>query len=228
MKVVATVRAMRSSTVGILLFLALAGVAFAQGSGRPALLDQRVSGFLDQARSAWSDWNVPYEDGKILHDLVLKGGFRNILEIGTSTGHSTIWLAWAAAKNGGRVITVEIDQNRYEAALANFRKAGVAAYVDARLGDAHELVRTLEGPFDFVFLDADKDWYLRYFLDLEKKIVPGGCFTAHNVLWTSAGPVRRFLDHVRANPRFRTSIEGGSGEGISVSCRIPLTEQGQK
>jgi predicted O-methyltransferase YrrM len=224
MKVVARVRAMRSWTVGILLFFVLTGVVFAQGSGRPALLDQEVTNFLDQARSTWSDWNVPYEDGKILHDLVLKGRFRNILEIGTSTGHSTIWLAWAAAKNGGKVITVEIDRGRYEAALANFRKAGVAAYVDARLGDAHELVRTLKGPFDFVFLDADKDWYLRYFLDLEKKIVPGGCFTAHNVL-TVWGPVKTFLEEVGRNPRFRTTIERGGGEGISVSCKIPMEDR---
>ncbi len=198
----------------------LPGPAAAQIPDRGTALDRQVSRFLHEARFTWNDLNVPYEDGRILHELVLEGKFRNILEIGTSTGHSAIWLAWAAAKNGGKVITIEIDRDRYETALANFRKAGVASYVDARLGDAHDLVKILDGPFDFVFLDADKDWYLQYFLDLERKISPGGCFTAHNVL-TIRGPVKSFLDHIRKNPRFRTTIERGSGEGISVSCKIP-------
>jgi predicted O-methyltransferase YrrM len=164
--------------------------------------------------------NVPYQDGKTLYSLVLKGRFQNILEIGTSTGHSTIWLAWAASKTGGRVTTIEIDQERYEKALANFKKAGLASYIDARLGDAHQLVPRLRGPFDFIFCDADKDWYLQYFLDLEAKITPGGCFTAHNVLWRYDPHIKKFLDYIKGNPGFRTHIEKGSGEGISVSCRV--------
>jgi predicted O-methyltransferase YrrM len=182
-------------------------------------LDVQVSRFLKENRNAWTGWNVPYEDGKILHDLVVHGNFKNILEIGTSTGHSTIWLAWAAAKTGGKVITIEIDPDRHRVALDNFKKAGVASYVDARLGDAHDLVRILKGPFDFVFCDADKDWYLQYFLDLEPKISANGCYSAHNTL--RGGPdVRKFLSYVNENPRFRTRIERGSGEGISVSCKV--------
>ena len=182
-------------------------------------LDVQVSRFLKENRNTWTGWNVPYEDGKILHDLVVHGNFKNILEIGTSTGHSTIWLAWAAAKTGGKVITIEIDQDRHRIALENFKKAGVASYVDARLGDAHDLVRVLKGPFDFVFCDADKDWYVQYFLDLEPKISVNGCYTAHNTL--RGGPdVRKFLEYVNDNPRFRTRIERGSGEGISISCKV--------
>ena len=66
-------------------------------------------------------------------------------------------------------------------ALANLKRAGVAEYVDARLADAHDLVKLLPGPWDFVFQDADKEWYLQYFRDLEAKMAPGGCYTAHNV-----------------------------------------------
>ncbi len=181
-------------------------------------LDARVAAFLAQARSSWSDMNVPYQDGKILHDLVIRGNFKRILEIGTSTGHSTIWLAWAASKTGGRVTTIEIDRERYEQALANFKKAGVDRYIDARLGDAHELVPRLAGPFDFVFADADKDWNVQYFRDVQAKIRPGGCFTAHNVLWRGSRDTRAFLGYVRSQPSFQTRIERGSGEGISVSC----------
>ena len=114
-----------------------AGVSLAQQARKITDLDAQVSEFLHENRNSWSGWNVPYVDGKILRDLVVKGGYRNILEIGTSTGHSTIWLAWAASKTGGKVITVEIDEERYRTALDNFKKAGVADYIDARLGDAH-------------------------------------------------------------------------------------------
>ncbi len=183
-------------------------------------LDTRVSRFLGGARNTWSDWNVPYEDGKVLYDFVLGRGFRNILEIGTSTGHSTIWLAWAAAKTGGKVTTIEIDKGRYEEALSNFRKAGLTAYIDARLGDAHDLVRLLRGPWDFVFCDADKEWYLQYFPDIRPKIEEGGCFAAHNVLRSGGADVRRFLDHVRKDREFSTSVVRGSGEGLAFSCRV--------
>jgi caffeoyl-CoA O-methyltransferase len=190
-----------------------------QQTSYPSDLDGSVSHFLSGACGSWSDLNVPYADGKILHDLVLKGNFKRILEIGTSTGHSTIWLAWAAAKTGGRVTTIEVDKERHQIALDNFKKAGVAPYIDARLGDAHDLVPALKGPFDFVFSDADKDWYIRYFRDLEPKISANGCFTAHNVLgWSTDG--KKFVEYVKRNPAFRTYVERGSGEGISVSCRI--------
>ena len=109
--------------------------------------------------------------------------------------------------------TVEIDKGRHEIARKNFKKAGVESYIDARLADAHDLVPVLKGPFDFVFCDADKDWYLQYFKDLRPKIRLNGCFTAHNVLWSNDGDIKKFLDYVKQDPQFRTTIERGSGEG---------------
>jgi predicted O-methyltransferase YrrM len=185
----------------------------------PPSLDARVEQFLESHRNRWTDLNVPFEDGKILHDLVVAGRFKRILEIGTSTGHSTIWLAWAAFKTGGKVITIEIDPGRHRTALENFKQAGVEAYIDARLADAHNLAKQLSGPFDFVFNDADKEWYLNYFKDLDAKIAVGGCFTAHNTLRIYAREVGDFLAYVKAKPNYRTRIERGSGEGISVSCK---------
>lgn len=183
-------------------------------------LDRKVEAFLSAERGRWDYLNVPYQDGQILHDLVLKGGYRRILEIGTSTGHSTVWLAWAAAKTGGKVTTIEIDRGRHERALANLKRAGVAEYVDARLDDAHDLVKTLPGPWDFVFQDADKEWYLQYFLDLEGKMAPGGCYTAHNVARPYARQVTEFLDYVKNRQGFGLRFaEGASSEGISISCR---------
>jgi predicted O-methyltransferase YrrM len=204
--------------------LAFAAEVRAQAPRAPATpttaeLERKVQDFLDAERNKWDYLNVPYQDGKILHDLVLKGGYKAILEIGTSTGHSTVWLAWAAAKTGGRVVTIEIDRGRHERALANLKRAGVAEYVDARLADAHELVKLLPVPWDFVFQDADKEWYLQYFRDLEAKMAPGGCYTAHNVARPYARQVIEFLDYARKRPgvSFRFA-EGASGEGISISC----------
>ncbi|MCC6609725.1 MAG: class I SAM-dependent methyltransferase [Burkholderiales bacterium] len=209
------------ATSGAALGAGALGVAAQELRATPDL-DRQVSRFLDAERGRWDYLNVPYRDGKILHDLVVKLGAKHILEIGTSTGHSTIWLAWAAAKTGGKVTTIEIDRGRHERALANFRRAGVADCVDARLGDAHVLVKTLPGPWDLVFQDADKAWALQYFLDLDPKMAPGGCYTAHNVARPSAPGMREFLARVRADPRYETRLaEGASGEGISVSCRKP-------
>ena len=121
-------------------------------------LDEKVRMFLEDRRGKWHDWNIPYSDGEILYDLVLKNEYKKAIEIGTSTGLSAIWIAWALSKTGGKLITIEIDKGRHKKALANFREAGLSEYIDARLADAHELVKELKGPFDFVFSDADKDW----------------------------------------------------------------------
>ena len=197
----------------LLISLCLSGVLLAQQPTGLSPLDSQVSRFLEEARNTWSDMNVPYQDGKTLYSLVLKGRFKNILEIGTSTGHSTIWLAWAASKTGGRVTTIEIDRERYEKALANFKKAGVASYIDARLADAHQLVPRLQGPYDFIFCDADKDWYLQYFLDLEAKISPRGCFTAHNVLWRHDPHIKKFLDSSQRKPGIPNPYRKGQRRG---------------
>ena len=113
----------------------------ASASAQPAPsangLDARVKRFLDEHRDEWRDYNVPYVDGQVLHDLVVDRGHKSILEIGTSTGHSTIWLAWAASKVGGAVITIEIDESRHRQAVSNVREAGLSKYVDFRLADAH-------------------------------------------------------------------------------------------
>jgi len=133
-------------------------------------LDQKVKAFLDGKKNQWRDMNVPASDGRLLYDIIIKNGYTKGLEIGTSTGHSAIWIAWAFSKTGGKLTTIEIDESRHKEALANFEEAGLSEYIDARLDDAHELVKELEGPFDFVFSDADKDWYTKYFKGGRPKI----------------------------------------------------------
>nr|MCU0586280.1 class I SAM-dependent methyltransferase [Desulfobacterales bacterium] len=150
--------------------------------------------------------------------LIVGRKFTRALEIGTSSGHSAIWIAWALSKTGGRLITVEIDPAVRRKALRNFREAGIEAFIDSRLGDAHRLVSELQGPFDFIFLDADKEWYPRYFRELEPKLLRGGCFTAHNACNSYPG-IRELLELLRSRADFRTTIDRSSSSCISVSCR---------
>jgi caffeoyl-CoA O-methyltransferase len=191
---------------------------FAQSPQTSRELDARVEKFLNENRRHWHDWNVPYEDGKVLYDLILKNNYKRALEIGTSTGHSSIWIAWALSKTGGKLITIEIDEGRYKTALMNFKKAGVEEFIDARLADAHQLVKELKGPFDFVFSDADKEWYPPYFKDVEPKLLVNGCFTAHNVT-DAFGGIKEFLDYVRSLSNYQTTIDRSSSSGISISYK---------
>ena len=183
-------------------------------------LDEKVRRFLESRKGTWHDWNVPYSDGKILYDLVLKNKYKKAIEIGTSTGLSAIWIAWALSKTGGKLITIEIDEGRHKKALANFKEAGLSEYIDARLADAHDLVEKLKGPFDFVFSDADKDWYKNYFIALAPKLEVGSCFTAHNARSTGTAGIREFIDYVTDLPNFKTTIDTTSRAGISISYKI--------
>ena len=188
-------------------------------SGRGAL-DARVERFLAEREGRWRDMNVPAVDGQLLHDLIVKHRYTRALEIGTSTGHSGIWIAWALSKTGGRLITIDIDPERHREALANFEAAGLASYIDARLGNAHELVPALEGPFDFVFSDADKDWYRNYFEAVLPKLVVGGCYTTHNVSdgWFRRGGSRDYLEFLRSVPGVETTVDNRGG-GMAISYK---------
>lgn len=182
-------------------------------------LDKKVKAFLKDNAENWGDMNIPINDGKILYDIIVENNFKNSVEIGTSTGHSAIWIAWALSKTGGKLITIEIDKRRYLQAKSNFKKAGVDKFIDARLADAHDLVPNLPGKYDFVFSDADKYWYKNYFIAMDPKLVIGGCFTAHNTAMKASG-VTEFLDYVESLKNYKTTIDKSSRSGISISYKL--------
>lgn len=208
---------MKCFLTSIILLVTFLNYGLSQSTKNQNALDEKVQSFLKKNKSNWHDLNVPYEDGQVLYDLIVKHNYKSAVEIGTSTGHSTIWIAWALSKTGGKLITIEIDEDRHKKALENLKAVGLSEYVDARLADAHELVKELEGPFDFVFSDADKGWYTQYFKDLDPKMSVGGCFTAHNVRNNFSG-IGEFMKYVRAQKNYETSIVG-SREGISLSYK---------
>ncbi len=196
----------------------------AQSAAQPgdtAALDARVKAFLEQRSGTWRDLNVPATDGQLLHDLIVEHKYTRALEIGTSTGHSGIWIAWALSKTGGRLITVEVDEARHREALKNFEAAGLSAFIDARLGDAHEIVPALQGPFDFVFSDADKDWYPNYFKAVWPRLTAGGCYTTHNISESGrrgAMGSREYLALLRGTPDAETTVDERGG-GLAVTYK---------
>lgn len=193
---------------------------FAQELNEDPELDKNVSEFLKDHSRQWHDMNVPEIDGQLLFDIIIENGYKRALEIGTSTGHSGIWIAWALSKTGGRLITVEIDEGRYNTAISNFKDLGLMEYIDARLADAHTLVPELQESFDFVFSDADKGWYKNYFIAVDPKLVVGGCFTAHNISEynRSRGGSGEFLNYIKGLVNYETTINS-SGGGVSISYK---------
>jgi predicted O-methyltransferase YrrM len=203
------------------LLIAISGVS--NRADADEVLDARVQNFLDEHIRSWRDMNVPAEDGKILHDIIVEHSFTRAFEIGTSTGHSAIWIAWALSKTGGRLATVEINERRYNQARENIAAAGLTDYVEFILGDAHEIVPALDGPYDFVFSDADKDWYVHYFDDIYPKLTDNACFVAHNVeesrfrfgrSWEA-----EYLEHVRDVSDMETILHPNARNGVAVTCK---------
>ena len=198
----------------VVILIHLTNLVWAQFPDIKTDLDQKVKSFLEENARNWRDMNVPLSDGKILYDIIVENNYKTVVEIGTSTGHSGIWIAWALSKTGGKLITIEIDRDRHLKAKANFEQAGLADYIDARLGNAHELVPALSGKYDFVFSDADKDWYKNYFISMDSKIIVGGCFVAHNVNQRTRD-IRDFLDYIESRDNYNTTINNS----VSISYK---------
>jgi caffeoyl-CoA O-methyltransferase len=220
----------------VALLVAFVPLLFSQRNDQGPALDKKVRAFLDSHASEWHDRNVPEVDGQLLYDIIIKNKYTKALDIGTSTGHAAIWIAWAMSKTGGKLITVEIDESRHRTALENFKKAGLSEYIDARLADAHELVPKLEGPFDFVFSDADGDWYKNYFDAVAPKLVVGGCFTTHDVSDSYVRQIKglikglisdhrrgtsgadSYVDYLKSLKNFETTFDY-NGAGVSISYK---------
>jgi len=189
-------------------------------------LDQKILNYLIEKRNTgfWTDFNIPFADGEELEKLVLQNNSKTILEIGTSTGHSTIWLAKAAAKTGGKVITIEIDKGRFDRAKRNFEDAGVSHLIEMKLGDANLVIPTLNERFDFVFSDATwstqpDEGYLAFFRLCDPKLIIGGIYTMHNVT-DGFGDDGRFFRYLQTLGTYQTSILRVSNNGISVSKKL--------
>ena len=126
--------------------------------------------------------NLEPETAQFLNILIRSSRRTRLLEIGTSNGYSTIWLAWATSFRGGRVISIDFDADKQAQADANLRRAGLREVVDLRCGDATEIVAGLPGPFDCVFFDADRYSAPAQLSLLMPKLAPDVLLLADNVL----------------------------------------------
>ena len=162
---------------------------------------------------------VSEEDGRFLRVLVASRGAKSILEIGAASGYSGIWLGLGARESGGHVVAIEYDPVRAKDAAANVKRAGLDDVVRIVRGDAFKEIPKLQGTFDFVFLDAWKPDYKKFFEMVFPRLTPGGVFTAHNVV-NKKSEMEPFLAAIQNNPALFTTIVSPAGEGMSVSYKI--------
>jgi predicted O-methyltransferase YrrM len=161
--------------------------------------------------------NLEPETAAFISILVRSSGRTRLLEIGTSNGYSTIWLAWSAAQTGGRLVSIELDPDRQRLADENLRRAGVRERVDLVLGDATDVAEDLAGPFDLVFFDADRISAPSQLELLLPKLAPDAMLLADNV-----------LSHPEEIAGYLTALEGLDefdrlvvpvGKGLSLAYR---------
>ncbi|HXG56466.1 MAG TPA: O-methyltransferase [Vicinamibacterales bacterium] len=161
---------------------------------------------------------VSEEDGRFLRLMVASSGARRALEIGGASGYSAIWIGLGLRETGGRLVTIEYDPQRAKELTANLRRAGLSDIVQVISGDAFQQIPKTQGTFDFVFLDAWKRDYKRFFEMVYPRLDKGGLFIAHNVV-NKRNEMGDFLDVVQKHPSLWTTIVSPSGEGMSVSLR---------
>ena len=160
----------------------------------------------------------------LLHTMKAK----NILEIGLSTGYSTMWFADAISKTNGNIITIDFDQKKIKRAKKNFEDAKVDNFIEIRHGDALEVLseisqeKNFQNFFDFVFIDADKERYIQYFDSVLPLVKTGGIIGADNILY----PERfqkftiPYVEHVRKNPKIKSvTIPIDNGEELSLKLQ---------
>lgn len=179
--------------------------------------ESRVLAVLDEVHRTQRYLSVPETDGRLLRMLVESIGAKHVVEIGTSTGYSGLWLLIALMKTGGRLTTYEIDRGRHEAARANFDRAGVLKLATLVLGDAHAEVGKLKDAADLVFIDADKEGYLDYLRKLSPLVRSGGLIVAHNMV--SPPPDPRYVDAVTANSTYDTIFLNMHDAGVGVTLK---------
>ncbi len=176
---------------------------------------------LDKARTHEGNttWNISRETGVFLHSLILAKQAKRVLEIGTSTGYSALWIIDALSHTGGKLTTIESHKERYALANNHFTEAGATDIVTAVLGHAPEILESIPGTFDLVFLDATKEEHVSYATALIDRLEWYGMIIADNM-----------ISHEKDLALYRTYMESQStmqhslipiGSGLLVSIKIP-------
>lgn len=194
-------------------------------------MDARLEALLDQLHQEGVEFdgaradrrerrrNLEPDSARLLHLLVLATGAKRLLELGSSNGYSTIWLAAAVAANEGEMVSVDLDPGRLEEAHANVAAAGLETTVELRVEDAAmALAGSAEFAWDMVFLDAERTEYPTYWADLVRVIRPGGLLAVDNVL-SHAAEVADLRTLITADRRTEEALVP-TGAGLLLVTRV--------
>jgi len=200
-------------TLVLALILALPCLAPAQD------VPPRIATALEQIRAADKEQlAVSEEDGRFMRLLVVTSGAKKALEIGAASGYSAIWIGLGLRESGGTLVTIEYDKARAQQASDNIAKAGLSDVVRVVSGDAFAEIPKISGTFDFVFCDAWKRDYQKFFSMVLPRLDKGGLFLGHNVV-NKRDEMTDFLKTIRTSPGLVSSIVSPSGEGMSVTYK---------
>jgi len=203
---------MRSVRLALMVVVMACGVGAAQ---QPPDLNKILADIRakDKGQLAISE-----EDGRFLRLMIASTNRKRALEIGGASGYSAIWMAQGLRATGGKLVSIEYDPVRAKELAENVKRAGFSDVVQVVAGDAFAEIPKIQGTFDFVFLDAWKRDYEKFFELVYPRLDKGGLFTAHNVV-NKRGEMVDFLDAIQRNPSLWTAIVSPSGEGISLSYK---------
>jgi predicted O-methyltransferase YrrM len=158
------------------------------------------------------------DSGRLLYVLALAQGAKHIVEVGTSHGYSTLWLAAAAQANGGQVITCDINPERITAARQNFADAGLGDVIEILEGDARETLRSRGEPVDLLFIDSTKSYYETFFDIVYPRLVKGGIVVADNVL-SHRDELEDYISYVENHPNLESAMIP-IGRGLEISVKL--------
>ena len=208
-----------ASLTALLVLLVPAGIIHAQSKPAPAVEPNVTRLLAEIKKKDTGQLAVSEEDGRFMRLMIATSGAKKALEIGGASGYSAIWIGMGLRLTGGRLVTIEYDAVRAKELAENVKRAGLSDIVQVVSGDAFEQIPKVQGTFDFVFLDAWKKDYKRFFEMVYPRLDARGLFLAHNVV-NKRNEMGDFLDVVLKHPALWTTIVSPSGEGMSVSMRV--------
>jgi len=206
--------------------LALIGAALIVGAFVPATAEMKQTTDAERrdflAKFPRTGLNTTPGDAMLLRILVESRHAQRGVEVGSATGYGAINMGIAFERTGGHLYTLEIAPDMVKACRENVEKMGLAKSVTCIEGDALKTLPALEGEFDFVFLDAVKKDYFKYFKIIESRLKDGAVIVADNAI-KSAEAMKDYLDYVQSRPEYETVIVRASdekGDGMAITCKI--------
>jgi predicted O-methyltransferase YrrM len=186
------------------------------------MLESTIGKLVDELESLGKTredaWQIPRVEGEMLHQIALASGAQLIVEVGTSYGFSGLFWGAALKITGGRLITIDISQKKFDSSRATFARAGLSGIIENRLGDAREVLRELAGPIDLAFIDAEKPDTRAYFDLLWPRLRAGGSVLIDNAL-THRAELAGMVQHLRGRTD-ASSTEIAIGNGVEWTIKL--------